>query len=220
MQNLAEDSMELLVCVTNPNQGDHIIKLANEKGIQGGTVFYGEGTSGKGLLKVLGLDSIRREIVLMITSRRKAKEALHHIAETKSLKKKNKGIGFRFSLNQVLGIHEDLEHNQQEIEEEYKLMHQAIFVIVNKGEAEDVMEYAQDAGAQGGTIIQARGAGNAEARTVFNMDIVPEKEIIMIISEKAHSQEIIDRISHELKIEEPNKGILFVTDLNETLGLQ
>lgn len=219
MQNLTEDMMELLVCITTPNQGDHLIKLANEKGIQGGTIFYGEGTSGKGILKVLGLDSIRREIVLMISSPNKTREALHHIAEKKSMMKKNNGIGFRFSLNQVRGIHEDIVQTDKE-DKESKEMHQAIFVIVNKGEAEDVMDYAQDAGAQGGTIIQARGAGNAEARTIFNMDIVPEKEIIMIIAEKTQSKEIIDRISYELKIEEPNKGILFVTDLNETLGLQ
>lgn len=219
MHNEYETAMELIVCITMPNEGDHIIKLANEAGVQGGTIFYGEGTSGKGIFKTLGLNSIKREIVLMVTSETKATRALKHIAKAKVMKKKSNGIGFRVSLSDVLGIHENIEEKLNDFDEETKNMHQAIYVIVNKGEAEDVMEYAQDAGAQGGTIIQARGAGNAESRTVFHMDIVPEKEIILIITEKEHSQTIIDTISERLHIEEPNKGILFVTDLNETIGL-
>lgn len=219
MQSL-NDSMELLVCITTPNEGNRLIKLANEKGVQGGTIFLGEGTTKQGILKMLGLDTIKREIVLMISSKQKAAAALHHIAESKSMKKKSKGIAFRLSLSQVLGVHDQEALETEIAKQEAEKMHQAIFVVVNKGEAEDVMDHAQDAGAQGGTIIQARGAENAEARTVFHMDIVPEKEMILIIAEAEQTPMIVERIKQELNIEQPNKGILFVTDLNETLGLQ
>ena len=38
-----------------------------------------------------------------------------------------------------------------------------ILTIVNKGFAEEAMEVAKEAGAQGGTIISARGSGIHEA---------------------------------------------------------
>lgn len=222
MQQLTNHSMELVVCIVNPNEADRVIELARKKGIEGGTVFYGEGTSSKGVLAALGLDTVRKEIVLLIAPEKQATEALDYIAFKKKMHVKNKGIGFRLSLSQVLGIYTgSIQEKIQQIEErEYKKMYQGIFAIVNKGEAEDVMDLAQEAGAQGGTIIQARGSGSKEAKKIFNMDIVPEKEMILIISEQSQVEQIVQKISREQDINEPNKGIVFVVDLNETRGIQ
>ena len=41
--------------------------------------------------------------------------------------------------------------------------HEVIFCIVNTGFSETVMEAAKDAGARGGTILNARGTANKEA---------------------------------------------------------
>lgn len=208
---------ELLVFIVNGGEGSKIVHLAEETGINGGTVFLGEGTVRKGLLRSLGLDSVKREIILLIGARNKVRETLHYVTEKKQLEKKNKGIGFTVPLNQVLGIHRDGQIKDEEGSESG--MFQAISVIVDKGEAQDVMEVAQEAGAQGGTIVQARGAGSYETRKVFQRDIVPEKEILLILSSKETTSSIVESISEELNIEEPNTGVLFVTDLGETRGL-
>lgn len=210
--------MELIGFIMNANEGSKIVKLAGEKGVNGGTIFLGEGTVREGLLRTLGFDNIKREIIILIAPTYQAKEAFYYISEKKELEKKNKGIGFRLPLSNVLGIRKREALNLKENKVESK-MFQAIFVIVNKGEAEDVMKAAHDAGAQGGTIIQGRGAGEYEAKKVFNMDIEPEKEIVLIISQKEKSGLVINNISSELNIEEPNTGILFVTDLSETRGI-
>ncbi len=54
-------------------------------------------------------------------------------------------------------------------------MYDAIFVVVDKGKAEFVVEAANEAGAKGGTIIHARGAGEYEIEKIFSMEIEPEK---------------------------------------------
>ncbi|WP_080145635.1 P-II family nitrogen regulator [Marinilactibacillus piezotolerans] len=223
MQISRDFQMELVVFIVNANEGDRVMHLAEETGTKGGTVFHGTGTTRKGLLSKLGLDIIKKEILLIVALESQAAETLDYVAQKKKMQEKNRGIGFRLPLRRALGVLAEEELNEQMDQNEEKentSMHQGIVVIVNRGGAEEVMDYAQEAGAQGGTIIQARGAGSKEAKKIFNMDIVPEKEMLIIISEKQKTKEIVEKLSQELNIAEPNKGIIFVIDLTETRGIQ
>ena len=98
-------------------------------------------------------------------------------------------------------------------------MYNSIFVIVYKGNAELVIEAANKAGSKGGTIINARGSGTHETTKVFAMDIEPEKEIVLILSEVESTQKIVDAINLELKIEEPGNGIVIVQNVSKTYGI-
>ena len=98
-------------------------------------------------------------------------------------------------------------------------MYNAIYTIVEKGNADDVIEAAQKAGSRGGTVMHARGSGSEEARKVFNMLIEPEKEIVLIISEEAKTKDIVESIRKETGIEEQGKGIIFITNVEQTYGL-
>lgn len=82
-----------------------------------------------------------------------------------------------------------------------------------------MIEAAQKAGSKGGTIINARGSGIHETQKLFNMDIEPEKEVVLILSESKTTDSIVNSIRECLKIEEPGKGILFVLNVAETHGL-
>lgn len=211
--------MTLLVFIVNNGKGSAVVRAAERRGIQGGTIFLGKGTARKGLLNALTLNNVHREIILLIGNDNKAREVLEYVTEDLHLKKKNKGIGFLLPLKDVLGL-QGQEPYRESQEEGMESMFQAIFVIVDRGEAETVNEVAQEAGAQGGTIIHARGAGAYETKTVFHMDIEPEKEILLIISAQDHTTQIVERISEELNIEEPNTGILFITDLSDIRGIE
>lgn len=98
-------------------------------------------------------------------------------------------------------------------------MYHVITTIVDKGKAEDVIDAATKAGSKGGTIINARGSGIHETSKVFSMEIEPEKEIVIILSEADKTEAIVSSIKNELKIEEPGNGIIFVQDVNKTYGI-
>jgi len=51
------------------------------------------------------------------------------------------------------------------------------------------------------------------------MEIEPEKEIVMILSESDTTENIISAIKDAIKINEPGNGILFVQDVNRTYGI-
>ena len=51
------------------------------------------------------------------------------------------------------------------------------------------------------------------------MDIEPEKEIVLILSEKKDTEAIISSIREKLNIKEPGKGIIFVQEVSKVYGL-
>ena len=59
--------------------------------------------------------------------------------------------------------------------------HELIICIVNNGFSDTVMDAAKDAGARGGTVLNARGTANKEAESFFHIAIQPEKEVVMIL---------------------------------------
>jgi nitrogen regulatory protein PII len=51
------------------------------------------------------------------------------------------------------------------------------------------------------------------------MDIEPEKEIVLILSEKKDCEAIVSSISEKMEIEKPGKGIIFVQEVSKVCGL-
>ena len=97
--------------------------------------------------------------------------------------------------------------------------YQAITVIVDKGKAEEVVDAAAKAGSKGATIINARGSGIHETSRLFAMDIEPEKEIVLILSQNEKVEDIVESIRQEMQIDVPGNGIIYVQPVNRTYGL-
>jgi nitrogen regulatory protein PII len=82
------------------------------------------------------------------------------------------------------------------------------------------MDAAREAGARGGTIINARGSGIHEHAKLLNMEIEPEKEVVMIIAQSAIARDIVLAVRDGLEIDKPGNGIIFVQPVNETYGIR
>ena len=87
--------------------------------------------------------------------------------------------------------------------------YEAINIIVNKGYAEDAMAAARKAGAGGGTIISARGTAKEGDSTFFGVEIVPEKEMLMILVPHDKCDAIVQAVSSLACFEKAGSGIIF-----------
>lgn len=87
--------------------------------------------------------------------------------------------------------------------------HQLISVIVNKGFAEDTMNAARKAGANGGTIMNARGTAKEGDSKFFGIQIVPEKEMLWIVCETEKTSAIVEAIKNLDCLKQPGSGITF-----------
>ena len=97
--------------------------------------------------------------------------------------------------------------------------HEVIFAIVNAGFAEDVMEVAKENGARGGTIINARGVAGQEAAAFFGITIHAEKEILMMVVDKAIRNDILNAIYKQMGMDKKAQGIAFSLPVSDVAGL-
>lgn len=218
METLNKKEVELFFIIVNNGLGSKVLRIAKHNGVSGGTIFFGKGTMKNRILEFLDMYDIRKEIVLMAAEKTVAYDAMEKLNHELHLNKPNHGIAFSIPVTNVIGT----RNTKCDIVEErgvHAVMYNAIFVIVDKGKAEDAIEAAAKAGSRGGTIINARGAGVHETSKLFSMDIEPEKEIVLILSEEKHTDAIVSSIRTDLRMDEPGNGIIFVQDVNKTYGL-
>ncbi|HHT47535.1 MAG TPA: P-II family nitrogen regulator [Firmicutes bacterium] len=94
-----------------------------------------------------------------------------------------------------------------------------IITIVNKGQAEKVVEASKKAGAEGGTIVLGRGTGIHEKVKLFGISIEPEKELILTLIKKELTQTVLDAIVAKADLYKPGKGIAFVLEIGKVVGI-
>lgn len=97
--------------------------------------------------------------------------------------------------------------------------YEAIFTIVDQGKGQKVIDTAKAAGAFGATLINGKGSGIKEEKLPFTMTVEPLKEIILILSQHCHTDDIVLAVTKELDLEKPGHGILFTVDVTRTVGL-
>lgn len=97
--------------------------------------------------------------------------------------------------------------------------HEVIFCIVNAGYESLVMDAARQAGAQGGTVIHARGTANKEAESYFNIPIQPEKSIVMILVTAAIKDAVLHSLYRNVGLNTAGQGIAFSVPATRVVGL-
>lgn len=213
-------NFELLTVIVNYGQGSKVLKVAKEQGVKGGTMMLAKGTYRKPILQFLELTDVRKEMVWMIIPHQLVNKTMFALDEKFRFDKPNHGILFVIPISSFLGLG---DYSLEKIDSSggnHMTTYNAIFTIVDKGNAEDVVDVATQAGAKGATIINARGSGIHETSKLFNMEVEQEKEIILILAEHSILKDIVSSIREKFNIDEPGKGIIFVQEVHQTMGIR
>ena len=97
--------------------------------------------------------------------------------------------------------------------------HELIICIVNNGFSDTVMEAAKDAGARGGTVLNARGTANKEAESFFHIAIQPEKEVVMILVPLNVKDAVLHALYEKVGLDTMGQGIAFALPVDNVVGL-
>lgn len=98
-------------------------------------------------------------------------------------------------------------------------MTKLLVVIVNKGQAKKVVKIAQDMGAKGGTILRGKGASVFEKKGFLGLEIEPEKDLVLILSDYEMIKKIKTGVDAEFNLKKPNSGIAFVLNVDRVEGI-
>ena len=94
-----------------------------------------------------------------------------------------------------------------------------IVAIVERGYADDVMKAARSAGARGGTILHARGAGDEARDRVYGVTIQSEKEMVLLLVEKEHKAGIMKAICAQAGLNQEARGLVFSLPVEDAVGM-
>lgn len=215
---ISSTNSTLLLAVLNNGHATSFCAEAAKIKDTGHTIFRGYGTAPQKLLQFFGVDEIKKEIAMLIVPEELEDDFFNMAIVKYKFNEKNTGILLGIDVLRFFGM-TDNEMEMKQRPKEVAVGHKAIFTIVEKDLAEDVMEVAERAGARGGTIINGRGAGIHEHEVLFNIQVEPEKEILMIVTETENAIEIAKAIREEFKIDEPGNGMMFVLDVHKQAGM-
>ena len=208
----------LLLVVVKHGQATPFSRAAREVLDTGHTIMLARGTASEKWTRWLGVEEVKREIIVMIVPK-DHEDAFYELASRRfHLDEAHEGIVASVSVLGSAGIPPQ-ENDVTVSGEEAPVTHKAVFVIVDKGESEDIMDIAEKAGARGGTLIHGRGAGIHEHEMLFNLQVEPEKDILMIITPTDEAMRIVDAIRTEVAIDEPGRGMMFMLDVTRVMGM-
>ena len=88
-----------------------------------------------------------------------------------------------------------------------------ITFIVSHGDAYDIMTVAREAGAKGGTIMNAYGTLRGEDIEFFGMTLGSEKEMLIIVAEKDLAEKILSAVKDLPMFKKTGGGIIYTTDV-------
>ena len=191
----------LLFSIIDYGQADHFVEVAKECGAGGATVFPAKGTASSAVLRMLGLGDTSKEVVLILLDDKVAYKFLDKIQNEGKIR----------GVSALLGTSGD-----KTMAKAWKM----ITIIANSGFADDIMETARKAGATGGTVAHARGTAPVGHEEHFlGVTIVPEKEMIMILSESSKAEEIVKAVKKMDCLKEKGVGIIYTQDVKDFANL-
>ncbi len=222
--NISQNSLayDLNIVIVHCGMGNKVIAYAESLGIRGATVVLGKGTVKNSFLKFLELNESSKELILFLCEQKKGMAFLEKASEHFKFEKPNHGIAISIPVIGVMGNHHTDEEplsNLRTLESEENKMYNTVIAVVEKGQAEKVIDAATEVGARGATIINARGSGIHETSKIFAIEIEPEKELVLMVVEQKITESVCERINERLNIAEPGKGILFVHSVSKAYGL-
>lgn len=224
MENHIAKPATMLVAMVGRRRGELLVAAAKTAGARGGTIMLGKSLGDNKILQALSLADIQVDVVYILM----ADESPAVLAAVKQHAaddpRRLQGLGMvlpvpQMCLRKAAGdCGADIADNQarsKPMESGYKLIN----VIVNSGYADDVMAAARKAGARGGTILNAKGTGTEEDVKFFGITLVPEKEMLLIVSEQDKVQAIMDAVSEVPTLCEPGGGIVYTQNVEEFIIL-
>ena len=201
-------------------------------------VCKGRGTASSEVLDILGIGSSDKAVIISLERDLAVPALMREVGKKLGLNHPGTGIGFSIPLsavnNPVLtslkkdaagsdvpGGWPESARNGYGGEEGTKMerRYDLIVSILNQGYSDEFMTIAREAGAGGGTVINARGLLKTGPAKIFGISIQNEKEIILILTTREKKVTIMEAVGKSHGISSKAEGIIFSVPAGNIIGI-
>ena len=206
-----------LLFVINDNEKS-LKKLTNDFSLPFSVITHGEGTASQGILDFLGLNKTEKIVYTSIIPDAYEKSILMYIKKEMKIKEIGRGVAFTTPLSSspqyVKEVFEEKKGTIMKNQREYHLL----ITVVIEGYAEKVMNVAKKCGANGGTILKGREVGTKSGFKFFNVQVEPEKDILLIICKDDDKNKIMNGILENFRANTDAKGLCLSLPIDSVVG--
>lgn len=220
------ENLYLFITIIKKSDANEFLQffLAHNSAPVYSTIGHGAATSDT--LSLLGLDQTEKMLMQSIVTSGKMYELKDALTKEMSIDLPNRGIALAVPLTSIASK-KILEHilteqatdiPENHEESERKIIMELIITICLKGNSDNIMKVAREAGAAGGTVIKAKGTASG-SDMFFGMAISDEKELIYIVTRKEDKTDIMKAIASYTN-EHNTHPLVFSLPVAETAGFR
>lgn len=219
-------NLYLMTTIVDRKDVTKYIDLFKENNTNVMHLTLGFGTAANEVMDYLGLESREKAVAFAVVLEDSWLDIKKQLERKLKIDAPGGGISFVTPLSSVGGkktLNYLIENENYQKEEESKLKntkHELIIVISEQGYTELVMDAAKGAGAYGGTVIHAKGTGQAAAEKFLGVTIAAEKEILFIVTKTEQKNSIMQAIMKDAGLDSKAKSIVFSVPVTDTAGLR
>jgi hypothetical protein len=190
----------------------------------------GRGTASSEILDALGIGSTEKAVVIVLEEAKLLARTLGDVTKKLSLRNPGAGIAFTSPLSAVnqpvlsAFAHEKRvldtgEGEKMEGNDKIVIKYDLIIAVINQGYSEEFMTKAREAGAGGGTVLNARSSMHKGPVKFLGITVQDEKEIIMILSTREKRDKIMEAVSKSHGVTTKAEGIIFSLPVDAMSGV-
>lgn len=221
-----KDLFLLLTIVRRKDSAEYEEFYCNE----GVSVVYNlpcNGTAHAKTLSILGIERTEKSMLLSTVTGETLKKLKHHLTVNMKIDLPDRGVAVAVPLSGIGGSRtleyftsgQSMSEEQQTEDNNMQSSHELIVAIYEKGYTDMVMDAAREAGAGGGTTINAKGTG-AGAEKFLGLSLAEEKEMVFIVSSVEKKKDIMKAIMQKAGIDSKAHAVVFSLPVSATAGFR
>ncbi len=217
----------LLITIVKNTDAVEYENFYRENGVGGVYTTSCNGTAHAKTLSLLGIERTKKSMLFSTVTADTLKKLKRSLTVDMKIDLPDRGVAMAVPLSGVGGTHtleyftsgQILSDNTQTEEKDMQSTHELIVAIYERGYTDLVMDAAREAGAAGGTTINAKGTA-AGAQKFFGMSLAVEKEMVFIVSDNQKKKDIMKSIMQKAGTDSKAHALVFSLPVSETAGFR
>lgn len=215
----------LLTSITDRRLLTDQVSLLREKNVSTSMITLGRGVVAGGA-KSYFVNRSPKAIVFSLVTWETWREVRRGLEQKLKIDLPGTGLAFLTPLSAIGGRRElaflmDGQNFTRGGESELKGTERELLVVIsNQGYSEMVMDAAREGGANGGTVINARGTGMEKAEKFLGISLASEKDVTFIVVRTAVRDLVMQSIMLKAGMATEAKAIVFSLPVTDTAGLR
>ena len=216
--------LNFVIAVLDREKRDRYSRILKSMKLRVSLTMLGHGTATAQHLLLSGLTPKDKAVIATIADPDNTKRLIREAKRKMYIDIPGNGIIMAVPIKSIGGAstlahvteHQTTGEGKPDMSFDYEL----VYVVLNEGHSDEVMDAARPAGAAGGTVIAAKGTGIQQAEKFMGLTLANEKEVVLIVAKAADKRNIMRAIIEKAGPSSPAGAVCFSLPVSQVAGLR